>query len=141
MHHDASLATACVARARLDALVAQRMAAPFEWGVHDCCLWAADCVRSLTGTDHAADVRGTYSDAAGALRVLARLGGVEAVAARAGAPVTPLGAAVGDVGLIVLDDRSLLAVCMGAVWLAPGAQGLGAHALQDARKAWRVARG
>lgn len=141
MHHDASLTTPNAWRTALDALVAARMTQPFEWGKQDCCLWAADCVLASTGIDHAADVRGTYADAAGALRVLARLGGIEAVAARAGAPIPALGAGVGDVGLIVLADRSLLAVCVGAVWLAPGAQGLAARSLGDAVQAWRVDRG
>jgi hypothetical protein len=141
MRHDASLTKADTARARLDALVAQRMVAPFVWGVQDCCLWAADCVQAMTGTDHAADVRGTYSTAAGALRVLQQLGGIEAMGARAGAPIPPLAAGVGDVGLIVLEDRSLLAVCMGAVWLAPAAQGLAARPLGGVLRAWRVSRG
>lgn len=140
MHHDATLTTPCAWRASLDALVAQRMSAPFEWGVQDCCLWAADAVLATTGIDHAADVRGTYSDAAGALRILTRLGGIEAVAARAGSLIPMLGAAVGDVGLVVLGDRTLLAVCMNSVWLAPGATGLAARGLPEATKAWRVTR-
>jgi hypothetical protein len=140
MHHDASLTTPSAWRTALDALVAARMTQPFEWGRQDCCLWAADCVQATTGIDHAADVRGSYSSAAGALRVLAELGGIEAVAARAGEPIPPLAAGVGDIGLIVLDDRALLAVCLGAVWLAPTARGLAAHALPEATQAWRVAR-
>ena len=139
MRHDASLTTPCAWRAALDALVAECMRKPFEWGVHDCCMWAADCVLATSGIDHAADVRGTYSDAAGALRVLAQLGGIEAVGARAGAEIPPLAAAVGDVGLIESAGRQLLAVCVGQVWLAPAAAGLGAHPLPEARKAWRVA--
>lgn len=138
MFHDASQTTPCVWRASLDALVAARMRQPFEWGEHDCCMWAADCVLAMTGTDHAADVRGSYSDAAGALRVLAQLGGIEAVGGRAGAPVAPFGASVGDVGLVESTGRPLLAVCIGAVWLAPAAAGLAAHPLTDASKAWKV---
>jgi hypothetical protein len=140
MHHDASLTTPNAWRTALDALVAARMTQPFEWGKQDCCLWAADCVLASTGIDHATDVRGSYSSAAGALRVLAELGGIEAVAGRAGEPIPPLAAGVGDIGLIALDDRALLAVCLGAVWLAPTARGLAAHPLPEATQAWRVAR-
>lgn len=44
----------------------------FEWGVWDCGLMAADCVKELTGYDPASDIRGTYSDASGALDALNR---------------------------------------------------------------------
>jgi hypothetical protein len=39
----------------------------FEWGVHDCALFAADGVLAMTGVDIAADFRGKYSDEAGAM--------------------------------------------------------------------------
>jgi hypothetical protein len=138
MMHDALLTTPCAWRPRFEALVAARMHTPFAWGVHDCCLWAADCVLTITGVDHAADLRGTYSAALEAQRVLVRLGGIEAVAARAGPRIGPFAAAVGDVGLIALDDRALLAVCVGAFWLAPAAKGLAAHSLDVATAAWSV---
>jgi hypothetical protein len=55
---------------RLAALIRERRRAPFVWGQHDCCLWAADAVLAIRGFDLAADYRGTYSTAAGALRAL-----------------------------------------------------------------------
>src|SRR5690606_24088577 len=48
---------------------------PFAWGDHDCCLFAADVIRALTGVDVAADLRGRYSTAIGAKRVITREGG------------------------------------------------------------------
>jgi hypothetical protein len=44
---------------------------PFEWGTHDCALWAADCIDIVTGVDYAKDSRGTYSTAFGALKCIA----------------------------------------------------------------------
>lgn len=44
----------------------------FEWGVWDCGLMAADCVRALTDYDPAADIRGTYSDGNGGVDALNR---------------------------------------------------------------------
>ena len=140
MHeHDPTAVQACEWRDSLRALISARLAVPFAWGRHDCCLWAADAVLATTGIDHAADVRGTYATAAEAVRVLAELGGIEAVGARAGAPIVPLLAAEGDIGLISVDGRDMLAVCCGPGWLAPSALGLALHQLDDARLAWRVA--
>ena len=33
----------------------------FEWGTHDCILFAADCVEAITGIDPAKSVRGRYT--------------------------------------------------------------------------------
>ncbi len=43
---------------------------PFAWGMHDCVLFTADCIHSMTGTDPMADIRGSYDTEFGAARVL-----------------------------------------------------------------------
>lgn len=139
--HDPALTLPCTWRQRFDALVAQRLRTPFAWGSHDCCLWAADCVLATTGHDPAADLRGTYTTALGAARVLSAIGGLPAAGARGGPAIPPLAAAVGDVGLVQHDGRDLMAVCAGSVWLAPAANGLAALPLSAATLAWRVAHG
>lgn len=138
-HHDPLQVQPCHWRIRFDALVAARLRTPFAWGQHDCCLWAADSVLCTTGTDPAADVRGHYNNATQAARLLADLGGLGAVGARAGTPVLPLAACVGDVGVVAMEGRATLAVCCGALWLAPAAAGLAALPLSAGVMAWRVA--
>jgi hypothetical protein len=130
----------CAWRQQLDALIASRMAAPFAWGAHDCCLFAADAVLAQTGEDPAAEFRVTYADAREALELLTELGGLSAVAARAGDPIAALCAQVGDIGLVEHDGRELLAVCAGPVWLVPAEQGLAALPIDSATSAWRVAK-
>ncbi len=49
---------------------------PFEYGKRDCCTWVADCVLELTGKDFIAEYRGTYKTEYGAMKVLARHGGM-----------------------------------------------------------------
>ncbi|QBQ72940.1 hypothetical protein QJV43_gp24 [Serratia phage Serbin] len=44
----------------------------FEWGKHDCCLFAADVVMAMTGVDYASEFRGKYSTEIGAKRLLAK---------------------------------------------------------------------
>lgn len=125
------------AQARLHALLRQRWAAPFVWGQHDCCLWAADAVAAQLGADPAASLRGTYDDARSAARTVRSLGGMQALAAAAlGQPLrAPLLACEGDVGLTA---SGTLVVCLGAQWAAPGQRGLVLLPLRDAVAAWRV---
>jgi hypothetical protein len=126
---------------RLDKLVSQALLRPFEWGHHDCCLWAADAVLAQTGNDPAAAVRGTYSDAAGAMRVLRAQGGLRGAAARAGVEIAPLLATTGDVGLVRGTARALLGVCAHDCWLVVTAAGLKVLPYRSALQAWRVSHG
>lgn len=126
-------------QARYAALCAVRAAIPFEWGQHDCCLWAADAVQAMTGFDFAAAHRGTYADAAGAARLLHSLGGLRGLACAAlGHAIDPRLAAVGDVVLLQHGGRELLAVCNGADAMAPGSMGLQVVGMDAALAAWRV---
>jgi len=42
--------------------------APFEWGTFDCCLFAANAVREMTGKDFAAPFRDKYTTEKAQLR-------------------------------------------------------------------------
>jgi hypothetical protein len=140
-------------QARLAACLAERAARPFAWGVHDCCMFAADCVDACTGADPAADLRGAYADAAGALQVVQGLGGLPAIAAaRLGAEIAPALAQVGDVAVLPAMPRHegdpvvqafphMLAVWGGAMWLAPWEVGYVALPADQALQAWRIVSG
>lgn len=126
---------------RLDSLIRDRMSTPFAWGTHDCVLWAADAVHALSLVDPAAGYRGTYSTAVEAARLLRDLGGLQALADRAGVPVAPLGALPGDVGLVHDEQgRESLAVRHASGWLVPGAAGLALLPTSAASQAWSVHR-
>lgn len=125
---------------RLEACLAELWTRPFAWGAQDCVLCAADCVLACTGEDPAAEVRGSYSDAAGAAAVLRARGGLEAIAAGAlGAEVPPIAARLGDIGVIASGGRPCLGVCAGLHWLAPGPDGLTPFPIDCVTRAWRVA--
>jgi hypothetical protein len=126
---------------RFAACLAERWARPFAWGSQDCGLFAADGVLAITGRDPAADLRGRYKTEQGAARVIKRLGGLGSIAAaRFGAEVWPALAQPGDVGLLVLADRELLAICNGTNWLAPGEHGVVQMSSSSAVRAWRCVR-
>lgn len=126
---------------RLTHLVSEAHGKTFAWGKLDCCLWAAACVEAQTGVDHADGIRGTYSDAAGAARVIKRMGGLRGIGALAGAPVLPLTARLGDIGLVRSSGKPVLAVCAGPVWLVVSSQGLLSVPLASATHCWRTGHG
>ncbi|MFZ2869918.1 DUF6950 family protein [Zavarzinia sp.] len=98
----------------------------WEWGAHDCTLFAADWVRLVTGLDPAADWRGRYASADECRSRLSNAGGIEAVVSRsmrlAGLAETT-DPRPGDVGLVraptgVEAMGVISAICQGDLWVA-----------------------
>ncbi len=123
---------------RLTYLVSEVRKLKFAWGKLDCCMWASACVEAQTGIDLGAKLRGTYSDAAGAARVLRQHGGLRGVGAWVGPEVPPLTARMGDIGLVRSNRKPVLALCAGPVWLVITTQGLLNTPLDAAIKCWRT---
>jgi len=135
--------------------IKSREATPFQWGHHDCCLFACDAIKVVTGIDPAWEVyRGQYDSALTAARLLAASGGVEGIAAMVceSQGFLEINAAYiqrGDVGLVDLDasgnpvapdkaDQSALGVCEGGDLVFPGAVGLVRLPVKLVRRAWRI---
>lgn len=128
----------------LSAFVEQSLDKPFQWGISDCSLFAANAVLAMTGTDHAAEFRGRYKTARAARQLLKAFGGVAGIVERTGLEeVSPLMAQRGDVvlvdtaegdalGIIGLDGKVVCQGPSGLTFLTPGGFGFGA------KRAWRV---
>jgi hypothetical protein len=124
---------------RLADVVARAHRTPFAWGSHDCCLWAADAGLAITGRDFAAELRGTYSTAAGAWRALRAVGGLRGAASRGGVLLPgPAYARDGDVAIVQGPERPMLAVHVAGLWLCTATRGLFALPASAARCAWGV---
>ncbi len=141
---------------RLFDAVAARRDRAFQWGMHDCCLFACDVIRDAGGVDYAAPFRGRYRTAAGAARALRRFCGGRA----AGEPapnvslleaaaekitrdneldeVPPLLAQRGDFVLVDETEGPALGVCLGSHIVAAGPAGTVLRPLAAARRAWRT---
>lgn len=116
---------------RFAAFIESRRFQPFQWGVNDCALFAADWVLLLTGVDHAEGLRGQYHDEAGAQRLIARAGGMQAFARKL--PEKPAGLVQkGDVVLALIDERLTFGLALGnGHWCAPGERGLVFRQMSD----------
>ena len=126
---------------KLDAAIEAARHKCFAWGEHDCGLFAATVVELLTGRDDISEHRGHYRDARGGMRIVARVGGMEAMASEAlGAPIPAVEAQRGDVVLVNcgIGGRAAFGICVGVHVAAPGANGLVFLPMEHWVKAWRV---
>lgn len=112
----------------------------FQWGSHDCAIWAFDTAASLAGSVSGADHwRGKYKTALGAERAIRKLGWprhYDMGAAIYGAPLpTVLLAQRGD---LLLGPEDAFGICVGAqgAYLAP--EGVVLIPLEKADFAWRI---
>jgi hypothetical protein len=102
---------------------------PWLWGVADCCASACEAFALLHGVDPMEAHRGTYSDERGAMALVARHGGWEALCASHAAAAglgerSPLLAPVGALGLARIGTRHSLTLKVGASsWAGKGMRG------------------
>lgn len=128
-------------RLRLDAFVTERLARPFEWGAHDCALFAADAVLAITGHDLAVGLRGLR--ARQALRHLQAVGGVAGLVPPCLAPLAgPQLAFEGDLAMIEQAGSGLRRWALGVVAhggvIGPARAGLAIAPRAAAVQAWGV---
>lgn len=93
---------------------------PFEWGrkANDCVAFAGGAVRAQTGIDPLKGLRWTSQRSA--MRLLSRLGGLEAAVSSRLSPVAPALARRGDIAGVVENGKLLLMVVEGALLVGPG---------------------
>jgi len=107
---------------RLTDYIASVRMRPFEWGQHDCILFACAAAEAQTGRDAAAEYRGKYTDKAGAAKALRDIGeGTLLNTVDSQFAPKPVGRAQrGD--LVMVDGA--VGVCMGANALFVGEERL-----------------
>lgn len=121
-------------------------APPFEWGVSDCALWAANWVRDITGRDIAEAFRGRYTTSRGSLIALKRYGaGSLAATMSALLPECDDASAAGRGDLVGVECKPhpvldcAVGVCVGTAVLVYGPDETLIHVpLGNALFAWRV---
>jgi len=104
------------------AAIAERAAMPFDWKANDCARFAAAVVEAQAGKRPLAGLR--WGTAAGAARVLERLGGMEAAVSARLRSIPPAQAQRGDVAGVPDEALGLrLMIVEGATLVGPGERG------------------
>ena len=114
---------------------------PFEWGTFDCCLFAANAVREMTGKDFAAPFRDKYTTEKGAAKALIKYGqgDIKSTLNAIFGPLKPrLKAGRGDLVLVETDTGDALGVvASGKIWVSTF-DGLATIPLERALGCWSV---
>ena len=131
---------------RLDRVICAVRYRPFIWGDFDCCLFPADAVDAVCGTEIAAGWRGRYKTAKGAVRLLRRAGGIDKVMAGIGPEIPPLMAQRADVVALPASAAAaigettglILGICLGDRIASVAPDGLCFLPFALAERAWRI---
>ena len=120
----------------------QRADRPFEWGVNDCCIFAADWVLAATGRDPMGGMRNTYDNESWAANTLETGGGLARLVSSKLSIALPTVATAqrGDIILFETEKGPALGICVGEKFAAvPPAGGVAYFSMRHAVTAWRVA--
>jgi len=131
---------------RLDDAVSAARSLQFEWGVHDCCILAANLIQEITGVDIAAGYRGTYSTEAEATAIIEAAGGfvplIHSACSQLGWARSKTSLARrGDLVVRILPETGMpsLGVCLGAQSVFPALiRGVAFFPTKEAVNVWRV---
>ena len=137
------LVTADERERRLSPVVERYRFSPFEWGRHDCVLFAARCVDAQCGSRFEQRIRSEfrYTTAMEALRLIKQSGGFESVVTQFLGPMVPPGEL--ELGDVVLGrgpgqfaDCVALGICDEESFMVPDHQGLAWLSMNLARGGW-----
>ncbi len=127
---------------RLNNVVNEYMLKPFEWGVSDCCMFAADCVAAMTGIDYAKGIRNTYTnieEARQRINEVYSVTGVDDIPNAVGLQEIGCTKAMrGDIVAYETKYGPALGVCYGRYALFKSDIGLQSVAMNRVQKSWRV---
>lgn len=130
--------------------IVSRATTPHTFGENDCCTFAADGIKAMTGVDIAEDFRAVgYTTELGALKAIKKVTGgstVEDAAVYCAKKYNlaelehPLKAQRGDLVLVEQAEGLLLGLVhmSGTCVVAPGEQGLRRIELTSIKRAWRI---
>lgn len=114
---------------------------PFEWGVHDCCLFPANAAKLITGIDYAAEFRGHYSTEIGAKRALLRYGQGDLASTLShilGDPVPLLSLRRGDIALAHDGNSPAVTLMYANQFLHAHEQGIRSVRRDYIQLGWRI---
>lgn len=115
---------------------------PFNWGEHDCFIFAGQCVKAMTGNNYIDEMVGKYHDAESSLEYAKSIGvrnHIEFISRRFKSRPSVLNMMRGDVAVIpALQSDYALGICQGSKVYTVGESGLYMVCASQAKKAFAV---
>ena len=127
--------------ARLSESVEVAKLLPFQYGTHDCCLWAAHCVDVMCDTTFAKDIkeRINYNSEETANAAITASGGLLALVTEfLGKPERAVWASPGDVVLARDGEQTIVGIVVGHSIIVPTKMGLMPLPYGNAIVCWRI---
>jgi hypothetical protein len=123
---------------RLRDFIESRRKVPYAIGSNDCCLFVADCVKEITGSDPAESLRG-YTTAEEAQALIDDHGGMKALVSEfLGKSNGPLCARRGDVVSVDTPEGLAIGICLGVKAAFVTDKGLRFRPMSDCLDSWSV---
>lgn len=127
---------------RIQQLVSEHEATPFEWGVNDCAIWGGKAIEAVTGNAVHSDFVGRYQTKVGGFRVFKKTTGfashIDWLVANY-SEMNPAFVGVGDLGIVETKDGPAVVLCIGEFAAGPGPDGLIRFPITELTRAFRVA--
>jgi hypothetical protein len=124
------------------AAIMERLEMPFEWGKHDCILFAMHVLQAETGIAwrrQLADAGLRWGSAAEAAKIIGSNGGLKPIIERfLGEAVAWAKCGEGDLVLADMDGRDVLCVHDGAQLIGPGSSRITRVSMRGARCGWVI---
>lgn len=123
----------------LHSAIESRIDSRFSWGDFDCCMFAAECVKAITGEWLMPDLE--YSSKETAIAVIQENGGLSNIVSEIfGNSAFPLAASRGDIVMRHDEDTGMmsLGICVGELVAFPALRGVAYVNLADCICCWKV---
>lgn len=124
----------------LAAYIAQCSRRVFGWGIWDCCLFASDAVKCMTGKDPASRLRAIYANEKEARQLVEHLGGYAEIVKKAGLKPVTAPFRDGDIGVLSPQSHisALVVYWQGRFLGVDRARGLAPIASRHIQEVFRV---
>lgn len=126
---------------KMNEVIDKARTTPFEWGVSDCALFAADCVKAMTGFDWAEPFRGRYKTPRGSLLALKKYGNGSLEKTMDASFERHSKIALTRRGDVVAMDNPAgvcLGICVGSIVAVRSEKGVEFFPVKQAIASWRV---
>lgn len=129
---------------KLDSYIKENLNKPFSYAENDCCTFASEIIKIMTGKDIMEGMRGKYKDKESGYKVMKRFAGgligtfKKTMEKYSFEEIPPLMAQRGDVVIYETEMGDTVGICIGDKIITPGENGIISNPIFEGKMAWRI---